>query len=106
MRYGIILRILGLLLVFLSLAMLTALPFSLYYGGDDYKAILISSGISLLFGSLTFIKRKKREDLRPKEAFALVTLSWLTFAAFGCLPFYISGYIPDRKSTRLNSSHT
>ncbi|MFH1051874.1 MAG: TrkH family potassium uptake protein [bacterium] len=95
MRYGIILRILGLLLVFLSLAMLTALPFSFYYGGYDNKAILISSGISLLFGSLTFIKRVKREELRPKEGFAVVTLSWIIFAAFGALPFVISGYIPS-----------
>jgi trk system potassium uptake protein TrkH len=95
MRYSIVLRILGLLLVFLAGALLLPIPFSLYYGDSDYISLLISSGICLVLGSLSLIKKKKREELRPKEGFAVVTFGWIVFAAFGALPFFISGYIPS-----------
>ncbi|MFC2130407.1 TrkH family potassium uptake protein [Bacteroidota bacterium] len=95
MRYAIVVRILGLLLVFLSGAMLLPIPFSLYYGDNDYRSLLISAAICLVFGSIGIIKRKKKEDLRPKEGFAVVTLGWIVFAAFGALPFVISGAIPS-----------
>jgi trk system potassium uptake protein len=75
--------------------MLLPIPFSLYYGENDYKSLLISSALCILFGSFSLIKRKKREDLRPKEGFAVVTLGWIVFSAFGALPFVISGAIPS-----------
>ncbi len=95
MRYRIIIRILGLLLIFLSLSMLTSLPFSFYYGENDFQAILISAAITLSAGLLTLINKQKKEELRPKEGFAIVALGWTIIAAFGALPFVISGYIPS-----------
>ncbi len=95
MRIRIVLRILGSLLMVLSAAMLLPIPFSLYYGDSDYTSLLISSGISLLAGGLAFINIRRKEDLRPKEGFAVVTLGWLVLSLFGALPFYISGAIPS-----------
>jgi len=95
MRYGIVLRILGHLLIFLSFAMATSLPWSFYYGEDDWQYILLSSLISLAFGALSLIKPKQQEDLRPKEGFAIVAFAWIVYAMFGALPFYLSGYIPS-----------
>jgi trk system potassium uptake protein TrkH len=95
MYYRIVLRILGLLLIFLGGAMLLPLPFSFYYGDGDYVALLISSGISLTFGMLAFLQSPKKRDLRPKEGFAVVTLGWITFSLFGSLPYMLSGTIPS-----------
>ncbi len=95
MYYRIVLRILGLLLIFLGGAMLLPLPFSFYYGDGDYVALLISSGISLTFGMLAFLQSPRKRDLRPKEGFAVVTLGWVTFSLFGSLPYMLSGTIPS-----------
>ena len=94
MRYRIVLRILGFLLIFLGGMMLLPLGFSYYYGDGDHTAILISAGITLFFGSLSFIGWKRGEELRPKEGFAVVTFGWITLAVFGSLPYLISGSIP------------
>ncbi len=95
MNYKIVIRVLGFLLLFLSVAMLLPIPFSLYYGDSDYIALLISSGISLLFGSIAFIGFQEKRDMRPKEGFAIVTFGWIVLSVFGCLPFILSGAIPS-----------
>ncbi|MCB0300862.1 MAG: TrkH family potassium uptake protein, partial [Calditrichaeota bacterium] len=38
---------------------------------------------------------KFRDDLRPKEGFAIVAFSWIFLSFFGCLPFVFSGTIPS-----------
>ena len=43
MRLHIVIHILGLLLIFLSVAMLLPIPFSLYYGDGDFVFFLIAS---------------------------------------------------------------
>ncbi len=94
MRYSIVARILGHLVLFLGGAMLLPIPFSLYYGEGDYKALLISAGIAIFIGLISLINRSK-EELRSKEGFAVVALGWVIFSVFGALPFVISGAIPS-----------
>jgi trk system potassium uptake protein TrkH len=97
-KFKIVARILGLLLIFLAVAMLLPIPFSLYYGDSDYIALLISSGISLSVGIIPLLIRKnekEKKELRAKEGFAVVTLAWIVFSAFGALPFVIDGAIPS-----------
>ena len=88
-----VIHVLSLLLIFLSAAMLLPIPFSLYYGDPDYVALLMSAGITLLFGFTGFKASRFDKDLRPKEGFAIVTLGWVCFAVFGSLPFLLSGAI-------------
>ncbi len=95
MNYKIVIRVLGFLLLFLSASMLLPIPFSLYYGDSDYIALLISAGISFLFGSIAFIGFQEKRDMRPKEGFAIVTFGWIVLSAFGSLPFLLSGTIPS-----------
>jgi len=77
-----------------GLAMLLPLPFSFYYGDNDYMALLVSSAIAIGIGVPGFfITSRKKQDIRAKEGFAIVTLGWLTFAAIGSLPFFISGSV-------------
>ncbi|UCG53833.1 MAG: TrkH family potassium uptake protein [Candidatus Latescibacterota bacterium] len=75
--------------------MLLPIAFSFYYGDGDYQALLISAGITLVFGFVTYKVTRFAQDLRPKEGFAIVTFGWLSFSLFGCLPFLLSGAIPS-----------
>lgn len=94
MRYNVVLRVLFLIMIFIGLGMLLPLPFSFYYGDNDYVSLLTSSAIALGIGLPGFfITSLKKEEIRPKEGFAIVTLGWLTFAIIGALPIYISGVV-------------
>jgi len=95
MHFRGVIHILGLLLVFLAVAMLVPIPFSLYYGGGDALAFLISASLSLVVGLIAYKTTHLDEDLRPKEGFAIVSFSWLCVSLFGSLPFLISGTIPS-----------
>jgi len=90
-----VVHILGFLQMFLAGAMLLPIPFSLYYRESDWIPLLVSSLITALVGFIAFKSTRFERDLRPKEGFAIVTLGWIFFSIFGCLPFIISGYIPS-----------
>jgi len=74
--------------------MLLPLITSYIYGEDDLIPIAVSAGITATVGFIFFFFFRTRYELMLREGFALVTLTWLAFALFGALPFFISGYIP------------
>lgn len=94
MRTSSVIHILGVLLIFLAVAMLLPIPFSFYYGDGDIIPLLESATITLIVGVLLFLTSEFRE-LRTRDGFAIVTFGWIAFALFGSLPFIISGYIPS-----------
>lgn len=76
--------------------MLCAIPFSLYYHDPDLFPILISSGISILTGGLAWIFFiKAPSSFGRREGYIIVTFAWIIFSFFGCLPFVLSGEIPN-----------
>lgn len=91
MDFGIISRVLGLLLLTESASMLPSLGIALYYRQGDAKAIFLSVGITAAAGlALSFFKSKKGM-VRYKEGFMITGLGWVLASAFGALPFYFSG---------------
>ncbi len=89
-------NIVGALLLFLTISLIPPALISWYYGGSDLKGFLVTIVLCGVTGSLVFLAtRKHGEELRVKDGFMIVTISWLLFAAFGALPFYISGGIPS-----------
>jgi trk system potassium uptake protein TrkH len=95
MQIKIVLHILGLLLIFLALTMLLPLPFSWYFSDGTYLAFLSSGAVTFLVGILLYKFTTLERDLRSREGFAIVTLTWVSFSLFGALPFIFSGAIPD-----------
>jgi len=94
-NYKLILSILGLLLTINGVAMLLALPFSLYFN-EDWRPIVYSSAITIFAGLpvwLLFSKNTKR-DLKRRDGYLVVTLGWIVMSFFGTLPFILSGVIP------------
>lgn len=94
MHYNIVFRVLGYMLVFLAGAMLLCLPFSIYFGDGDYSDIILSAVLTAASGAVMIILFNKKENVRPKEGFAIVTFGWIIMSAFGALPFILTGTIP------------
>lgn len=95
MRPSRILHILGALLMFLGAAMLAPLPFSFYYGSGDHFAFIYSSAGTLLAGLLLRKLTRFDGDLRHREAFVIVSLTWAAFSLIGAVPYLVSGAIPS-----------
>ena len=94
MRTSGVLNLLGKLLMVLSLTLIVPIPFSLYYDDGMLRTFVLSSLIGAGSGGLLLLLFPPEEDLGYREGFAIVTLSWVTMALLGALPFYISGKIP------------
>ncbi len=60
------------------------------------KAFLLSIGIIMLFsGVLAILSKNAKKDFYAKEGLICVGTSWIIMSALGCLPFVISGAIPN-----------
>lgn len=97
MNLKIVLKIIGFLLILNGLAMLTAIPFSIYYNSNDISAILVSGLGTALFGALIWflVKPGTDEDIGKRDSYLIVTLGWIFCSLFGTLPFLIQGAIPS-----------
>ncbi len=88
-----VLRTLGFVLIIESLLMMSCSLVAFYHQEVAGDAILTSCGITIVVGVLL---QMLGADSTPKrtskrESFLAVTLVWLGLAAFGMLPFYLSG---------------
>ena len=96
MNYKMIRYIVGQLLWAEGALMLLPLITSLIYG--EFKmlhAFLIPITVLCLLGALFSAKKPTDSALGVKDGFVVVGLSWIILSVFGCLPFIISGLIPN-----------
>lgn len=86
-----VLRLVGILTVFIGLSMGFSLFWSWYFG-ESMAALLLSMAICLGAGSVLYaIGWGSRAPVMRREGMAVVGLGWLLAALFGALPFYFSG---------------
>ena len=75
--------------------MALSIIWALYYG-EEWKYLLISSGITLLIGvGLRFMRNNANSDVRKRDGFLIVSGGWLIMSIFGSLPFILSGAVPN-----------
>ena len=80
----------GILLVILGAFMLIPFFVELIYD-EKNKTFLSSAFITVFIGILLILTNlEENRKLNLQQAFLLTTLSWLSIAAFGCLPFLLS----------------
>ncbi|KJS22558.1 MAG: potassium transporter [Clostridiaceae bacterium BRH_c20a] len=91
MNFRVIFSTLGIILMIIGISMLLPLAWSVYYASNDLLAFIISSVITFLVGLFLFKGIKKPGEIRYKEGFAIVSLSWVLASIFGALPYLISG---------------
>ena len=95
-NFKIIYKVIGTLLFIEAAMMLLCAGLSLYMGEDDSLAFVVSVFLTVLGGLIfKYLGRDSDNSLGRREAYLLVTLTWIIFSLFGSLPFLISGYIPD-----------
>ncbi len=97
MHYRIIVRIIGILVVFLGGSMVLPLMAALVFDDGSLHALLLSILITLLAGAGLFFFTRKREEkyLSHRDGVAIVTMGWLIAGFVGTLPYLLSGAIPD-----------
>ena len=92
----LIYKILGSLQFLLGTLLLGCAAIAFFYTEDDLLAFLISAILTFSTGFvLKYWGRDADNNLNRRDAFLLVTITWVIFSLFGMLPFVISGYIPN-----------
>lgn len=95
-NYRLIFRIMGGLLLFKSVILLTTIFFAIYYDEQVVIHFLITSAISVVLGIFFFIfGRNASKEIGKREGLVIVTGTWLVFSFIGFLPFWLSGSIPS-----------
>ena len=86
--------IVGAVVTAAGVSMLLPAAVALGYGEHgDALALVVSAVISAVAGLAAWRLIGRRGELSPREGFASVALSWFAVAAFGMLPYLISGAI-------------
>ena len=93
MSFRNVANVVGLLLVFVALAMAVAGGVALLYGDGDAPGIFLASAITLVAGGATYRFTDLQEDISVREGFAIVTFAWAATGIFGSLPFLLTGAV-------------
>ena len=97
MNYKMMGRFLAQILFLEGVLMIPALGISLYCGDTPaVKGFLIAIAAAVLISLVLFrICRGAPSAFYAKEGFVCVAVSWIGLSLVGCLPFWISGEIPN-----------
>ena len=96
MNIKLLFRLLGAILLVEAAAMLPALAIALGYGEGDALAFLWTILLlTAIGGPLRLFIKTEHTNLRAREGFLVVSLSWVLLSVFGALPFVFSGVIPN-----------
>lgn len=83
--------VVGLLQVFVALAMALAGVVALGYGDGDARGIFLAAGITAAVGFALYKVSSVRGEITAREGFAIVSFAWTATALFGALPYLLSG---------------
>lgn len=91
----VVLGVLGAFVFFMGFALLLPAIIDIVYGENTWSAFLISAGISFVAGGTLWFFFRPKEELRIREGFLVVSLTWIALSLVGALPFTISGILPN-----------
>ncbi|MBR4292276.1 MAG: TrkH family potassium uptake protein [Clostridia bacterium] len=94
MNIKYVLNTIGKILFVEGLLLLFPAAVAAIYGESSLYAYLITAGILLAVGSLSFIFKVKNPMIFAREGLAVVGLGWLAVSLAGALPLYLSREIP------------
>lgn len=89
--FRLITGILGGLIFCLGAALLLPLFVALFYNEPSWNAFFITASGSMIAGGIFYGLFRPNEELRMREAFLIVTLTWFLGSLIGAFPFILSG---------------
>lgn len=93
-NYGIIYKIIGQLLLLESLLMAVCIAVAVACHGDDVMPFLISAAVTACAGMVCrYFGRNAGNNLSRRDAYLVVTATWVIFSFFGMLPLLVGGYV-------------
>ncbi len=95
MNYAMIVYIIGWILVVEAALMTPSLICSLICRESCASAFIITIALCLIIGIAMTRRRPKSSVFYIREGFVITALSWIVMSIMGCLPFVISGAIPN-----------
>lgn len=91
MRFAIVFRVLGLLLMLFSITLIPPIFVSIFYQDTATFAFIISFVMILIIGIMVWAPvYKNQQDLRTRDGFIVTALFWAVLGAAGSLPFILA----------------
>ncbi len=92
MRLDVVLRYIGVVMLFIAASMLLSAGISWQSGMDSaFYPLLLSALLTTLLGAFPLIFVERREQLTTKEGFCIVVGAWLAACVVGTFPYLIWG---------------
>ena len=80
----------------LGILMIPGIAFSYYYNSGEHISLITSVSLILVIGAILFFPFSNQDqNIRKREGYMIVSLSWILMSIFGMLPYLISGAIPS-----------
>ena len=96
MRLKSVLYVVSIMLIFVGLSMLLPLGFAFAYGErSEAGYFILAMTITTVSGLLILKFTSFNSNLTNKEGILIGAIGWLTVAFFGCLPYILSGTLPN-----------
>lgn len=89
--FKLVVGILGGLIFFLGTALLLPTLVAVIYDESSWRAFLLTALGAMIVGAIAYWLFKPNKELRMREAFLIVTLTWFIGSLVGALPFTLSG---------------
>lgn len=93
--FATVLGILGSFVFFLGFALLVPMVIAFIYDEEVWNTFLYSASIAFVVGGALYYSFRPKHELRVREGFLVVSLTWLFLSLVGALPFVISGILPS-----------
>ncbi|PVX52071.1 trk system potassium uptake protein TrkH [Balneicella halophila] len=95
-NWKLIINTIGRFLLFETIFLLISLVVAIGYGEHDVYAFLWTAIITLVLGLISYYSTKNSNiNLGKREGYVVVSIAWVIFSFFGCLPYLFSGAIPS-----------
>ncbi len=95
MNYKMVLKTIGKLLKVEAILLILPLIISFIYNEGSFLSFLIPIVLLAIIGSLLSSLQPKKTNIFAREGLVIVGLSWIIMSLFGCLPYILSGFIPN-----------
>ena len=98
-----VLNALGKILLIVAAAMVLPLIWSLVRADGEFLSLFLTMAIYVAVGLALILPTRRHRNIRAKEGFLIVTLSWIVVSLIGALPFSFSGVFSDYVSSFFES---